>query len=326
MINERWNEICFLLSENLRSDISESDFEQNVIQALRVLDWKVYTGEVEIRPSFQIGATNRITPDFVIKNSTSNKLFVIEIKHPNIPINTKYQQQLFSYMRQLKLEYGILIGQVIQIFYDGDLIKQDDPILLETISFTKDNQKGLRFVEMFSKENFYQEQLKTNTKNLLKIINRKQDFLKLTSLILSENYEKNIKELIKQDFSNEYDSELVDSVLKELIIVVKTKQKEVFEKTEPKEMLIPKNSNNYSDILPIILNPVSEKDFKTRLLVTKKAHITIYYKNGSVTQKVWNVNRFSESSGVLGNLRSRLEFRNGNWQELGIEKVYVSVD
>lgn len=38
-------------------------------------------------------------------------------------------------MRQLKLEFGILIGQGIQVFYDGDLAKQDDPVLLETIKF-----------------------------------------------------------------------------------------------------------------------------------------------------------------------------------------------
>lgn len=100
MNNEKWNEICFLLSDNIRTDISENDFEQNVVQALRVLDWKEYSGDIEIRPSFQIGAANRITPDFVIKSTDNKKLFVIEIKQPNIPLNSKFQQQLFSYMRQ----------------------------------------------------------------------------------------------------------------------------------------------------------------------------------------------------------------------------------
>ena len=89
MNNEKWNEICFLLSENIRLDISASDFEQNVIQALRVLDWKEYSGDIEIRPSFHIGASNRITPDFVIKSSDNRKLFVIEIKQPNIQLNSR---------------------------------------------------------------------------------------------------------------------------------------------------------------------------------------------------------------------------------------------
>jgi len=36
MNNEKWNEICFILSDNIRTVISENDFEQNVVQALRV--------------------------------------------------------------------------------------------------------------------------------------------------------------------------------------------------------------------------------------------------------------------------------------------------
>ena len=63
-----------------------------------------------------------------------------------------------------------------------------------------------------------------------------------------------------------------------------------------------------------------------RLLLTKTAYITVFYKNGTSKQKTWNAHRFKESSGVLGNLRSRPEFRNGEWQKLGIQKGLVSID
>lgn len=327
MNNEKWNEICFLLSENIRTDISESDFEQNVIQALRVLDWKEYSGDIEIRPSFQVGASNRITPDFVIKSSDNRKLFVIEIKQPNIPLNSRFQQQLFSYMRQLKLEYGILIGQGIQVFYDGDLAKQEDPILLETIKFTKDNEKGLKFIELFAKENYNQESLKSFTLNGLKKINRREEHKNLTKKILSESFQEKISELIKQDFLNEYDGELIESVLKELKIEIKQNHTETTQSELPKSQFRePKNIDYSNGILPIGLNPSSESDFKRRLLLTKTAYITTFYNNGTSKQKVWNAQRFRETSGVLGNLRSRPEFRNGKWQKLGIEKVLVSID
>jgi hypothetical protein len=327
MNNEKWNEICFLLSDNIRTDISENDFEQNVVQALRVLDWKEYSGDIEIRPSFPVGATNRITPNFVIKSSDNRKLFVIEIKQPNIPLNSKFQQQLFSYMRQLRLEYGILIGQGIQIFYDGDLVNQEDPILLETIKFVKDDGKGLKFVELFVKESFSQESLKAFTLNGLKKINRREEHKNLTEKILSESYQEKISELIKQDFLNEYDGELIESVLKELDIEIKTKNQEISQTEFPKSQYKEPRIIDYSNgILPIELNPSSESDFKRRLLLTKTAYITTFYKNGTSKQKVWNANRFRETSGVLGNLRSRPEFRNGEWQKLGIEKVLVSID
>ena len=327
MNNEKWNEICFLLSDNIRTDISESDFEQNVVQALRVLDWKEYSGDIEIRPSFQVGAANRITPDFVIKDSDNRKLFVIEIKQPNIPLNSRFQQQLFSYMRQLKLEYGILIGQGIQIFYDGDLAKQEDPILLETIKFTKDNEKGLKFVEIFAKENFNQESLRNFTLNGLKKLNRREEHKELTKKLLDENYQAKISELIKQDFLDEYDGELIASVLENLTVEIRAKNALPKQSELPKREFSKQRIVDYSNgILPIELNPSTEYEFKRRLLLTKTAYITTFYKNGTSKQKVWNANRFRETSGVLGNLRSRPEFRNGEWQKLGIEKVLVSIE
>lgn len=326
MNKEKWNEIAYLLSENLQTDLSETDFGQKVIQALRILDWKEYKGEIEKEHSLQFGSVNKLRPDFIIK-SDDKRLFVIEIKLPTIPINSTFQRQLFSYMRQLKLDYGILIGQAIQIFYDGNLINQEDPILLETIQFKANSEKGEKFVELFCKETYSTELLKSFTLNSLKKINRKEDHKKLTEKILSENYQEKISELIKQDFLNEYDGELIESVLKELKIEIRNKNAEITQMEFLKSQFTEQRIVDYSNgILPIELKPSTESDFKRRLLLTKTAYITIFYKDGTSKQKVWNANRFRESSGVLGNLRSRPEFRNGKWQKLGIEKVLVSID
>ncbi|ESU21409.1 hypothetical protein FEDK69T_24760 [Flavobacterium enshiense DK69] len=223
MNKEKWEEICFLLSESIVTAISESDFEQNIIQALRVLNWKAYSGDFQIRPSFHIGASNRITPDIVINSPEKRNLFVIEIKQPNIQLNTKFQQQLFSYMRQLKLEYGVLIGQEIQIFYDGDLTEHEDPVLLETIEFEKESEKGVKFVELFSKENFSYDSLKIFTQNSLDKINRGTEQKILWEKILSPDYELKVLELIKLDFLNKYDGEIIDNVLQGLSVNITAK-------------------------------------------------------------------------------------------------------
>lgn len=219
-MNEKWQEICFLLSENIKNDISESDFENQVIQALRVLNWKEYSGDIQIRPSFPIGSSNRLMPDFVINSADKKNLFVIEIKQPSIPLTSGFQKQLFSYMRQLKLQYGILIGEVIQIFYDGDLSQHDDPVLLETIQINKDDNKGQKFVQLFYKDNFSFESLLIFTQNSLKRISRRNDQKILISKILSPDYQKTVKELIKQDFLNEFDAELIDNALKEISLKI----------------------------------------------------------------------------------------------------------
>ncbi|PHR74677.1 MAG: hypothetical protein COA67_01000 [Lutibacter sp.] len=241
-----WNEISFLLSENIKSDISERDFEYCVIQALNVLGWKEFSGNIETRPSIKIGASNRITPDFVIKSDEGKKVFVIEIKQPSLPLNSNFQQQLFSYMRQLKLEYGILIGERIQIFYDGLLSEQEHPILLENIIFERDNNKGIKFVETFSKSTFSFNLLEQFRLKSLEKINREKDFKKLTNEIISKNFEEKVNDLIKQELLNEYDDKLIESVLNDIDINI-TKKFD-YKETLISNSLTPKYSSDTSKL------------------------------------------------------------------------------
>jgi hypothetical protein len=323
---EKWNEICFLLSENIKNDISEYEFEQKVIQALSVLGWKEYLGDFEIRPSFKIGAANSISPDFIIK-SESKRVFVIEIKQPQLSISTGFQKQLFSYMRQMKLEFGLLIGQSIQIFYDGVLSKQDDPVLLENIIFERNSEKGEKFVELFCKEKFSSDSLNSFTLKSLEKINRKEDFKLLSNKIISKEFKDNILNLIKQEFISDYDGELIDAVLNGLIVEINIKNRITETKSNhTKQYSQPKESFYSGTILPIELNPKDEKEFKRKLLINRRAYITSIYADGKKEKKIWNIRNFDESSDVIGNVRSRPEFRMKEWPKRGIVKVFVSIE
>ena len=78
-------------------------------------------------------------------------------------------------------------------------------------------------------------------------------------------------------------------------------------------------------ILPISLDPPQPDEFKARLLTRREAIIEVHYVNGDIDRRTWNARRFSESSNIFGNLRSRPEFRKGVWQEMGIVKVCARV-
>lgn len=80
-----------------------------------------------------------------------------------------------------------------------------------------------------------------------------------------------------------------------------------------------------SDILPITLDPIDPSEFKDQLLKRKAAEITTFYKDGLTVTRPWIANRFAATSNVFGNLRSRPEFRQGEWQAHGIIKVHVRV-
>lgn len=82
---------------------------------------------------------------------------------------------------------------------------------------------------------------------------------------------------------------------------------------------------NNEGYLPITLEPSDPDIFKQELLLTKQAIIETSFSDGRVERKPWNASRFSVSSNVFGNLRSRPEYRSGNWQSKGIIKVHVRV-
>lgn len=86
-----------------------------------------------------------------------------------------------------------------------------------------------------------------------------------------------------------------------------------------------KNKQNDINILPIELFPSDSELFRSELLKSKQAAITIYYNNGDNERKIWNASKIKQNSNILGNLRSRKEFRYRNWQIANIEKIVVEV-
>ncbi len=80
-----------------------------------------------------------------------------------------------------------------------------------------------------------------------------------------------------------------------------------------------------AELLPITLTPSPVAEFKRQLLVKRMATISIYFRDGRIEQRPWNASGFTEGSNVMGNLRSRPEFRQGNWQRNGIIKVHVTL-
>lgn len=329
MNKEKWNKLCYHLSEKIVGDITERDFEFVVDKALGILGWEEYSGDFEIRPSFQLGSTkNSLKPDFLIKsNSTGQKLFVVEIKRPKVQLSTQNQIQLSTYMRQFKLPFGILIGPEIQVFYDGPLNEQENAMLIGRIKFEKDSKDGEEFVSLFSKESFSLESLHWFAAEFFKKNHQKTEIEELVKRIVSENFQDHTKELFKQHLIQEFDAEVIDGALEKVIVNFRLKESENSNRESAKIESKEQNQGNLTnDSLEIQLNPASESEFRRMLLISKTAYITTFYKDGTSNQKKWDAHKFTESSNVLGNLRSRPEFRKGNWQKLGIEKVYVSIE
>ena len=78
--------------------------------------------------------------------------------------------------------------------------------------------------------------------------------------------------------------------------------------------------------LPITLEPPNSEDFLQVLLRTKKAWIEVTYNDGRTEVQAWNAGNMRPTSKVIGNLRSRPEFRSGAWEKNGIVSLRVTVE
>ena len=148
---DKWEELCYMLSQSLPNTASEQLFEQKVIQVFDKLGWREYKGEITIRESIRVGSVNRVEPDIILKNEEGKNQIVIEVKKPSVDINYQgFKDQLSSYMRLLKLDYGVLLGNKIQIYTDGSEIGSNDLVLVGEFDYDPNNKDGVDFISLFN--------------------------------------------------------------------------------------------------------------------------------------------------------------------------------
>ena len=214
---EKWNEISFNLSE--KKNISEDKFELIVVQVLGVLGWKKYAGDLEIQPAYKTYANKSIRMDILAKYNNQDA-FIIEVKKPELPITSDFSNQLKSYMRFLKLDFGLLIGEKIQIYYDGNLFNNKDFTLLEEIEYKKDNPKGLKFVQLFQKEKFDRNNIKKFAQEKLIEFKNKTKEKELKQKLIDPNQDDLIKNILKSSLLKNYPENVIDNVFKTLEVQV----------------------------------------------------------------------------------------------------------
>ncbi len=154
---EKWNKIVALHKQYYRS--SETTV-QNVWESVfvEILGYSRLEGEVERHRNIQLGSTERVIPDIIVKKQEYD-LFVVELKQHNIPFHVSMEVQLFSYLKQLRNDVGILVCDKLYV-YSFDYSKRDEEQLKWQITFTENNPQGIEFVDKFSKGAFNARKIK----------------------------------------------------------------------------------------------------------------------------------------------------------------------
>jgi hypothetical protein len=145
-----WPEIAYILTNKVKHDTPENIYEQKVLLACEKLGWSQYRNEIRIKPSMQIGRSNRIEPDIVLYESENNPIAIVEVKRPSVDsVEHQFVKQLYSYMRVFKVDLGVLIGSSITVFYDEPSTREE-PLKLLSFDIKDSPSQGETFANMFS--------------------------------------------------------------------------------------------------------------------------------------------------------------------------------
>lgn len=247
---ERWNEICYLVNESKKKNLSEKEFQNEIVHIFeKVLGWSRFKNEIEEQRKVDIGSASSLKLDIIIKNE-SNDLFVVELKKPDAQYIERNDTQLSSYMRQLRLNVGLLINDKIRIFYEDD--NCNNPIEIMAIEFVEDTEYGSKFVALFSKQNY-------NHENLLNFCKYQVESIDAIDYIISNDFENKVFDFIKKEVANIYSSEISDAVLKHINLSISnaednTIQVEGIKEDELKSEVIDKEIEKVTKRIPRWLN------------------------------------------------------------------------
>lgn len=329
---ELWNEICFLVKQHRKPTSTERDFQIEAEHLFEKLGWSRFKGEIITQKVIPIGAAQNLRPDIIIAKD-HKQMIVAELKKPNAEIVLRNSDQLVSYMLQLRLRFGLLIGDTLQVFYD---IPEDNekPVKVIEIPFTPDQEVGAELINILKKDAYSDESFAAWCKmKITESINVKE-VIRLTKLLTSEDGNALFIDVLKSHLKTRFSEEVITKVLENLTIRVDAKKQIPTEKVSYISNNLGTTRNkkdnalrsNGGDALDIVLIPDSSSDFKALLLQKKRANIITYYADGRVEKRIWEADKLSESSNIINNLRSRPEFRNGEWQKRGITKVVCAIE
>lgn len=254
-MQDLWKKFVYPLIDAKKKDLDEDSYHRIIEFQLQLLGWASYMGEICHKENIPIGNNNFIQPDILVKLNGEVQ-FVIEVKRPVHELTERERIQLESYMRQLKIEVGVYIGDHIEVIYDKP--KSKNAITVLALPLNLEEKRGSQFVELFSKENFSRDEIIKFCEDRLVQIKKQADLNK-----------------IKKDLVSNANSIIVESLTTSLL----DKYGESFSKDEIKKMLSTLKFNAFDEQQQDNLSKI-HGDTETEKSITHTLDHTLYSLNG----------------------------------------------
>ena len=212
-MQEKWNQFVFDLCEAKKRDVDEDCYHSLIETQLQLLGWAKYKGEICHKPNIPIGNSKYIQPDILVKHDGDDQ-FVIEVKRPVHTQTERERVQLESYMRQLKLDVGIYIGEHLEVFYDKP--KSRDAVSVLSVPLSIDSKQGAKFVERFSKEHFSKDAIVEFCEQRIKEMERQANLNKIKESLVADaqvQIRESLRPYLLEKYGNSFSEDEIQGML-----------------------------------------------------------------------------------------------------------------
>lgn len=216
-MQETWKRFVYPLIEDKKQDVEEDTYHRHIENQLMLLGWEPWKGEVIHKQSLRIGNRNRMEPDILIARDGEYQ-FVIEVKRPG---NTQIKEeitQLESYMRQLRLDVGIYIGEHIEVFYDKP--NTSHVLSVFKLAIELEEKRGSSFVDLFSKEKFSKDEIVNFCEERIKEIQRQNSLNKIKENLIADA-QTHIAESLRPYLLDKYGSSFSEEEIKGMLTTMR---------------------------------------------------------------------------------------------------------
>lgn len=211
---QKWNYICKELIEKQREDSLEDEYEMTVYNHFRyALEW--YDCIKRQDGCVYVGTEKPKRPD-MLATIGDIRQFVVEVKRPGKSITEQNRHQLRSYINELYLRCGLLIGKSIELYYK---FSNDAPVLIKTFEFQEDTKDGARFVELFGRRTFSPEVLREYCECELAARKQEDELKTELEILCSEQGRMVLKGLVADYLADKgYDRLLVEEKMNDMVV------------------------------------------------------------------------------------------------------------
>ena len=325
--------------EQIRNTVSmgvldESATKQGVVlKLLSLAGWDTFDIS-QVTPEYTVG-TRRV--DYVLRPGSSNAVF-IEVKRPSENLE-RHQQQLLEYCFQEGVKLAVLTnGRTWWLYLPLQAGNWEQRRFLSIDLVVQESGVVEReFLRYLSRERVDSGQAVRDAEDLVESQQRDEIIGKAIDAAwaqIVETPDDFLVDLISRTAERisglKPEPEMIEQFLSGRAHTLNDTPEVRAPLAAPPETNAPSARGTYirgrSLTLPITLDPENAADFKDALLRSKEAWIEESYSDGRKEVRRWVASRMSASSNVIGNLRSRLEYRSGTWQKRGIVGLRVSIE